>query len=287
MDRRAAATLTAAGYDATRHRAQPVVRRRLRPGPDLVLTMDDAEPRRRRRPLPTGSGSSATSTRSFPAATYPTRTTVGTHGFEEVLAMVERTVARPRRRPRRASSRGASAARDPPAAGRPTRRGPPRHGGGGHGPGRRRRHRDRHPAAPQRRHHRADEDAAARPRGLLHRRGRRPALAGRGRGRRRRPRARGARRRPRVPDHPVGRARQELRRRRHRLRPRAGRHPRRRRRPASGSTRDGFIGKLPLPNRPTDTWAEFYAVRRVLPYLKLARDRGAVEPTTTPPPSRP
>jgi fructosamine-3-kinase len=39
---------------------------------------------------------------------------------------------------------------------------------------------------------------------------------------------------------------------------------------------DGFIGRLRLPMRTTDTWAEFYAVRRVLPYLKLARDRGAV-----------
>jgi fructosamine-3-kinase len=46
--------------------------------------------------------------------------------------------------------------------------------------------------------------------------------------------------------------------------------------PTYGLDRDGFIGRLPLPNRPTDTWAEFYAVRRVLPYLKLARDRGAV-----------
>jgi fructosamine-3-kinase len=43
-----------------------------------------------------------------------------------------------------------------------------------------------------------------------------------------------------------------------------------------GGERDGFIGRLPLPNRPADTWAEFYAVRRVLPYLRLARDRGAV-----------
>jgi fructosamine-3-kinase len=43
-----------------------------------------------------------------------------------------------------------------------------------------------------------------------------------------------------------------------------------------GGEADGFIGKLPLPNSPCDTWAEFYAVRRVLPYLKLARDRGAV-----------
>jgi fructosamine-3-kinase len=41
-----------------------------------------------------------------------------------------------------------------------------------------------------------------------------------------------------------------------------------------GWDHDGFIGKLPLPNRAADTWPEFYAVRRVLPYLKLARDRG-------------
>ncbi len=46
--------------------------------------------------------------------------------------------------------------------------------------------------------------------------------------------------------------------------------------PAFGAERDGYIGRLPLPNRPTDTWAEFFAVRRVLPYLRLARDRGAV-----------
>lgn len=43
-----------------------------------------------------------------------------------------------------------------------------------------------------------------------------------------------------------------------------------------GLEHDGFIGRLPLPNKPCDTWPEFYAVRRVLPYLKLARDRGAV-----------
>lgn len=43
-----------------------------------------------------------------------------------------------------------------------------------------------------------------------------------------------------------------------------------------GLARDGFIGRLPMPNKPCDTWAEFYAVRRVLPYLKLARDRGHV-----------
>ncbi|MGZ4456255.1 MAG: fructosamine kinase family protein [Nocardioides sp.] len=43
-----------------------------------------------------------------------------------------------------------------------------------------------------------------------------------------------------------------------------------------GLDHDGYVGRLPLPNKPADTWAEFYAVRRVLPYLKVARDRGAV-----------
>jgi fructosamine-3-kinase len=46
--------------------------------------------------------------------------------------------------------------------------------------------------------------------------------------------------------------------------------------PSYGLDRDGFIGRLPLPNRSAPTWAEFYATKRVLPYLKLARDRGAV-----------
>lgn len=45
---------------------------------------------------------------------------------------------------------------------------------------------------------------------------------------------------------------------------------------AYGAEVDGFIGRLPLPQRTAPTWAEFYAVRRVLPYLKLARDRDAV-----------
>ncbi len=48
--------------------------------------------------------------------------------------------------------------------------------------------------------------------------------------------------------------------------------------PAFGGAVDGFIGVLPLPNRPAPSWAEFYAVRRVLPYLKLASDRGQIEP---------
>ncbi len=44
-----------------------------------------------------------------------------------------------------------------------------------------------------------------------------------------------------------------------------------------GASQDGFIASLPLPNRPKLTWAEFFATRRVLPYLKLASDRGHVE----------
>lgn len=43
-----------------------------------------------------------------------------------------------------------------------------------------------------------------------------------------------------------------------------------------GLSEDGFIGRLPLPNRPVAGWPEFYATRRLLPYLKLARDRGAL-----------
>ncbi len=39
---------------------------------------------------------------------------------------------------------------------------------------------------------------------------------------------------------------------------------------------DGYIGTLPMPNRAAPTWPEFYATRRVLPYLKLARDRGGI-----------
>ncbi len=41
---------------------------------------------------------------------------------------------------------------------------------------------------------------------------------------------------------------------------------------------DGWIGALPMPNRTAPTWPEFYATRRVLPYLKLARDRGRIDP---------
>lgn len=43
-----------------------------------------------------------------------------------------------------------------------------------------------------------------------------------------------------------------------------------------GGSEDGFIATLPLPNTPADSWVEFFTTRRVLPYLRAARDRGAV-----------
>jgi fructosamine-3-kinase len=45
-----------------------------------------------------------------------------------------------------------------------------------------------------------------------------------------------------------------------------------------GADSDGFIGLAPLPNRPMDTWEEFYASRRVMPYLRAAVDRAALTP---------
>ncbi|MEO6511039.1 MAG: fructosamine kinase family protein [Nocardioides sp.] len=46
-----------------------------------------------------------------------------------------------------------------------------------------------------------------------------------------------------------------------------------------GGERDGFIARLPLLNQAGQrdkTWAEFYGQRRLLPYLKLAQDRGRI-----------
>lgn len=43
-----------------------------------------------------------------------------------------------------------------------------------------------------------------------------------------------------------------------------------------GAEHDGYIGTIPLTNTPTDRWTEFWATRRVLPYLKVAQDRHAV-----------
>jgi fructosamine-3-kinase len=48
--------------------------------------------------------------------------------------------------------------------------------------------------------------------------------------------------------------------------------------PGFGAESDGYIGALPLPNREAPSWPEFFATRRILPYLKLARDRTAITP---------
>ncbi|WP_310961912.1 fructosamine kinase family protein [Nocardioides terrisoli] len=47
-----------------------------------------------------------------------------------------------------------------------------------------------------------------------------------------------------------------------------------------GAEADGFIGTLPMKNghKTGAGWPEFYATRRVLPYLKLAADRGHLRP---------
>jgi fructosamine-3-kinase len=45
-----------------------------------------------------------------------------------------------------------------------------------------------------------------------------------------------------------------------------------------GAEEEGYIASLPLPNRPSATWPEFFATRRVLPYLKLASDRDNIAP---------
>lgn len=44
-----------------------------------------------------------------------------------------------------------------------------------------------------------------------------------------------------------------------------------------GAEADGYIGRLPLANKPLPTWAEFYVERRIAPYLRVARDKGLVE----------
>jgi len=45
---------------------------------------------------------------------------------------------------------------------------------------------------------------------------------------------------------------------------------------AFGASVDGFIGLAPLPNRSLPAWPEFYASRRVMPYLRAAVDRRAL-----------
>ena len=50
-----------------------------------------------------------------------------------------------------------------------------------------------------------------------------------------------------------------------------------------GAPTNGYFGPLLMDNSPvgSNTWTEFYAVRRVLPYLRTARDAGSVDATTT------
>lgn len=43
-----------------------------------------------------------------------------------------------------------------------------------------------------------------------------------------------------------------------------------------GAPWQGFIAELPLDNEAGDDWPEWYARRRVLPYLRIAVDRGAM-----------
>lgn len=45
---------------------------------------------------------------------------------------------------------------------------------------------------------------------------------------------------------------------------------------AFGATHDGYVGRLPLFNRSLPTWPEFYAERRIAPYLKILRDKQIV-----------
>jgi fructosamine-3-kinase len=47
--------------------------------------------------------------------------------------------------------------------------------------------------------------------------------------------------------------------------------------PTYGFSRNGFIGPLPLDNRPTATWAAFWWERRIEPFLRMAVDAGAVD----------
>lgn len=43
-----------------------------------------------------------------------------------------------------------------------------------------------------------------------------------------------------------------------------------------GADAAGYIGSLPLPQGQTTSWPEFWASRRLLPYLRAAHDRGAI-----------
>jgi fructosamine-3-kinase len=45
-----------------------------------------------------------------------------------------------------------------------------------------------------------------------------------------------------------------------------------------GAPWPGTIAGLPLPNEEADTWPDWYASRRLLPYARLARDAGGLSP---------
>jgi fructosamine-3-kinase len=44
-----------------------------------------------------------------------------------------------------------------------------------------------------------------------------------------------------------------------------------------GAAHNGWVGAADLDNTPAPTWPEFYARRRVLPYVRLLRDRGELD----------
>lgn len=46
--------------------------------------------------------------------------------------------------------------------------------------------------------------------------------------------------------------------------------------PCFGADQDAYIGTAPLFNRPADNWAEFWVSRRILPYVRVARDNGVL-----------
>ncbi|GAB4011143.1 low molecular weight protein-tyrosine-phosphatase [Nocardioides ultimimeridianus] len=95
MDRRSAATLTRAGYDASRHRAQQVAQAWFADR-DLVLAMDRANLADLRALA--GAGADPERIRLFrdfdptdPGAEVPDPYYGGPSGFDDVLTMVERT----------------------------------------------------------------------------------------------------------------------------------------------------------------------------------------------------
>jgi fructosamine-3-kinase len=49
--------------------------------------------------------------------------------------------------------------------------------------------------------------------------------------------------------------------------------------PEFGGPAHGWIGAAELDNTPAPTWAEFYAQRRIAPYVRVLRDRGDLDAT--------